>query len=39
MLVLVQAQPLKESSDADSARMETDHQSEAGKSQGNQRSR
>ena len=39
MLVLVKAQPLKESGDADSARMEIDYQSEAGESQGNQRSR
>jgi len=37
MVVLVQAQPLKEKGDANCARMEIDHQSEAGNSRGNQR--
>ena len=39
MLVLVKVQTLKEKGDADCARMEIDHQNEAGESRGNQRSR
>lgn len=39
MLVLVQVQPLKEKGDANRAHTEIDHQSEAGESRGNQRSR
>jgi len=37
MLMLVEVQPLKKKGDANSARMEIDHQNEAGKSRGNQR--